>query len=293
MLKENNINIEELINEISNRNLIERFALFVWGLLLYAASFTVFFARYNIVNGGSTGLSLLVKEFIDIDSSTFVFIFSAITLIIGYFLLGKKATIKTVFGVILLPVFMKFTEIFPIIFNFYISSLFLTIFFGGIIMGLGNGIIMKSGFSTGGFQTIYQILYKYFGMSIGKSTLVVNGVLVLVGGVFFGFGNALYALVGLYISSIVTDRIMLETSASKTFYIVTDKYKEINQYITDTLGHSATIMQGKGGYSDDRKKVLMCAVPNREYFMTKQVIEAIDEDLFFLVTDTYEIRGGM
>ena len=293
MLKENNINIEELINEISNRNLIERFALFVWGLLLYAASFTVFFARYNIVNGGSTGLSLLVKEFIDIDSSTFVFIFSAITLIIGYFLLGKKATIKTVFGVILLPAFMKFTEIFPIIFNFYISSLFLTIFFGGIIMGLGNGIIMKSGFSTGGFQTIYQILYKYFGMSIGKSTLVVNGVLVLVGGVFFGFGNALYALVGLYISSIVTDRIMLETSASKTFYIVTDKYKEINQYITDTLGHSATIMQGKGGYSDDRKKVLMCAVPNREYFMTKQVIEAIDEDLFFLVTDTYEIRGGM
>ena len=293
MLKENNINIEELINEISNRNLIERFALFVWGLLLYAASFTVFFARYNIVNGGSTGLSLLVKEFIDIDSSTIVFIFSAVTLIIGYFLLGKKATIKTVFGVILLPVFMKFTEIFPIIFNFYISSLFLTIFFGGIIMGLGNGIIMKSGFSTGGFQTIYQILYKYFGMSIGKSTLVVNGVLVLVGGVFFGFGNALYALVGLYISSIVTDRIMLETSASKTFYIVTDKYKEINQYITDTLGHSATIMQGKGGYSDDRKKVLMCAVPNREYFMTKQVIEAIDEDLFFLVTDTYEIRGGM
>ena len=293
MLKENNINIEELINEISNRNLIERFALFVWGLLLYAASFTVFFARYNIVNGGSTGLSLLVKEFIDIDSSTIVFIFSAITLIIGYFLLGKKATIKTVFGVILLPVFMKFTEIFPIIFNFNISSLFLTIFFGGIIMGLGNGIIMKSGFSTGGFQTIYQILYKYFGMSIGKSTLVVNGVLVLIGGVFFGIGNALYALVGLYISSIVTDRVMLETSASKTFYIVTDKYKEINQYITDTLGHSATIMQGKGGYSNDRKKVLMCAVPNREYFMTKQVIEAIDEDLFFLVTDTYEIRGGM
>ena len=293
MLKENNINIEELINEISNRNIIERFALFVWGLLLYAASFTVFFARYNIVNGGSTGLSLLVKEFIDIDSSTFVFIFSAITLIIGYFLLGKKATIKTVFGVILLPVFMKFTEIFPIIFNFYISSLFLTIFFGGIIMGLGNGIIMKSGFSTGGFQTIYQILYKYFGMSIGKSTLVVNGVLVLVGGVFFGFGNALYALVGLYISSIVTDRVMLETSASKTFYIVTDKYKEINQYITDTLGHSATIIQGKGGYTNDRKKVLMCAVPNREYYMAKQVIQTIDKDSFFLITDTYEIRGGM
>ena len=91
----------------------------------------------------------------------------------------------------------------------------------------------------------------------------------------------------------MTDRVMLETSASKTFYIVTDKYKEINQYITDTLGHSVTIMDGKGGYSNDNKKVLMCAVPTREYFMTKQVIKGIDANSFFLITDTYEIRGGM
>lgn len=288
-----NINIQELIKNINSRNITERCALFIWGLLLYAASFSVFFENNNIVTGGSTGLSLLIGEFIDIDSSLFVLIFSGITLVIGYILLGKINTIKTVCGVILLPVFMEFTSVFPQLFDFDISSLFLNIFFGGIIMGLGNGIIIKSGFSAGGFQTIYQILYKYFGISIGRSTLIINGILIFISGFFFGFTNVLYATIGLYISSVVTDKVMLETSASKTFYIITDKYKEINQYVTDTLRHSATIMNGKGGYSNENKKVLMCAVPTREYYMTKQVIKDIDPSCYFLITDTYEIRGGM
>lgn len=293
MINEKKINIEELIQEISNRNLSEKCALFVWGLLLYSISFTVFFSQYNIVTGGSTGLSLIIKKIVNIDSSLFVFLFSSFVLVIGYILLGKINTIRTIFGVILLPIFMEFTKIFPEFLNMNISSLFLIVFLGGILMGLGNGIILKSGFSAGGFQTIYQILYKYFGISIGTSTLWLNGILIVISGFFFGFSNVLYALAGLYISSMVTDRIMLETSASKTFYIVTDKYKEINQYITDTLGHSVTIMDGKGGYTSDNKKVLMCAVPTREYFMTKQVIKDIDADSFFLITDTYEIRGGM
>ena len=290
---ENSINIEEILKKIRSKNLAERCALFIWGLLLYAASFTVFFSQYNIVTGGSTGLSLLVKEFINIDSSIFVLIFSAIILLIGLILLGKENTIKTIFGVILFPIFMEFTSIFPDIFNFQIPSLFLTIFFGGIIMGLGNGLILKSGYSTGGFQTIYQILYKYLGLSIGKSTMWINGILIVISGFFFGLTNVLYALIGLYVSSIITDRVMLDISASKTFYIVTDKYKEINQYISETLGHSVTIMNGRGGYSNESKKVLLCALPTREYFTTKQIIKDIDKNAFFLITDTYEIKGGM
>lgn len=290
---ENNINIEEILKKIHSKNIAEKCALFIWGLLLYAASFTVFFSQYNIVTGGSAGLSLIIKEFININSSFFVFIFSAVILLIGLILLGKDNTIKTIFGVIIFPIFMEFTSIFPDIFNFQIPSLFLTIFLGGIIMGLGNGLILKSGYSTGGFQTIYQILYKYLGLSIGKSTMWINGILIVISGFFFDFTNVLYALIGLYVSSIITDKVMLDISASKTFYIVTDKYKEINEYISQTLGHSVTIMDGRGGYSNENKKVLLCAIPTREYFTAKHVIKDIDKNVFFLITDTYEIKGGM
>ena len=160
-------------------------------------------------------------------------------------------------------------------------------------MGLGNGIIIRSGYSVGGFQTIYQILYKYFGISIGKSTLVINGILVIMGGYIFGITKVLYAVIGLYVASVVTDKVMLETSITKTFFIITDKSKEINQYIIENLGRSATIMKARGGYSNDSKRILMCAMPTRDYYRAEEIMKTIDKDAFILILDTYEIYGGV
>lgn len=292
-MKKSSIDIAELLLKIERNSFAERFSMFIWGVLLYAISFSLFFSPNEIVTGGSTGLSLIINELFHIDMSLFVLVFSIVTLIVGYIYLGKNYTIKTVSGVLILPVFMKFTSIFPYFIDLTDISLFLIVFIGGLIMGLGNGIIIRSGFSVGGFQTIYQMLYKYLGLSIGKSTLMTNGTLVLISGVFFGWSNALYAIIGLYIASIVTDKVMLETSVSKTFFIVTKKPKEINDYIIDILGHGATLMNAKGGYKEDNKKILMCVVPTRQYYQAKEVIQDIDKDAFFLITDTYEIYGGM
>ena len=285
--------IEEVINSLNARNRSERIAIFIWGVLVYAISFSIFFSPKNIITGGTTGLSLIVDKFLKIDTSVFVFFVSFTLLVIGYFLLGKKNTIKTIFGVILLPIFLEFSSIFQVLFHLEASSLFLTIFFGGIMMGLGNGMIIRSGFSVGGFQTIYQILYKYFGISIGKSTLWVNSVLIFISGMIFGVSNALYAIIGLYISSVVTDRVMLESSITKTFFIITNKEKEISQYIVENLGYGVTAMNAEGGYSGKNKKILMCAIPTRHYYELKESIQELDEEVFFLITDTYEIYGGV
>lgn len=285
--------IDEIINNLTIRNRSERIAIFIWGVFTYATAFSIFFSPQNIVTGGTAGLSLLVDNFLKIDTSIFVFIVSFTLLVIGYFLLGKENTVKTIFGVILLPIFLEFTSIFQIMFHLEISSLFLTIFFGGIVMGLGNGMIIRSGFSVGGFQTIYQIFYKYFGISIGKSTLLVNGILVFFSGIIFGFSSALYAVIGLYISSIVTDKVMLESSITKTFYIITEKEKEISQYIVENFGYGVTVLNAVGGYSNEEKKILMCAVPTRNYYELKDVVQKLDKEVFFLITDTYEIYGGV
>ena len=285
--------VSELIHDLNTRNRTERCAIFIWGVLIYAMAFSIFFSPRNIVTGGTTGLSLILRDVFGFDPSITVFVASFILLVIGFFLLGKYNTVKTFFGVILLPIFMEFSSIFQGVFNLGESSLFLVVFFGGILMGLGNGMILRSGFSVGGFQTLYQILYKYFGISIGKSTLCINGVLIVISGFFFGFSNALYAVVGLYVSSVVTDKVMLESSITKTFFIVTEKDKEISQYVVENLGYGVTVMNARGGYTNDKKKMLMCAVPTRQYYQTKEVICEIDEEVFFLITDTYEIYGGM
>lgn len=286
-------NVEDVIARIQKNNFLEKSALFIWGVLIYALSFSVFFSIRDIVTGGSAGLSLIVNNLCGMDMSIFVFIFSIITLVLGYLFLGKRYAIKCLFGVILLPVFMKFTEIFNMFVHLDKTSLFLIVFFGGFFMGLGNGIIIRSGFSVGGVQTLAQIMYKKFGLSIGKASMLVNGIIVLLGGMLFGISNVLYAIVALYISSAVTDRVILETSTSKTFFIVTKKYEEISEYITYALGHGVTVINARGGYRDDKKKVLMCNIPTRKYYEAKESIQTIDDGAFFLITDTYEIYGGM
>lgn len=285
--------IDEIIHQLNTKNRAERCAIFIWGVLIYAVAFSIFFSPSNIVTGGTTGLSLILYDTLNIDTSITVFSLSFLLLVLGYFLLGKKYAIKTFFGVVMLPIFMKFSSVFQGTLDISESSLFLVVFFGGMLMGLGNGMIVRSGYSVGGFQTLYQILYKYFGISIGKSTLWINSILIIISGFFFGFDNALYAVIGLYVSSVITDKVMLETSATKTFYIVTEKEKDISQYIKENLGYGITVVNGRGGYTNAKKKVLMCAIPTRQYYLLKEVIQGIDKDVFFLVTDTYEIYNGM
>lgn len=282
----------ELIESIKKESFYERIALFIWGTLIYCMVFTLFYEPNSVVTGGSAGIGQIINEITPINISCFILIFSAITQVLSFITLGLKKSLKTLLGVILVPIFMEFSSVFLNYVDFTNGSLFLTVVIGAVLMGFSNGIILKSGFSLGGFQTIYQIIYKYLRISIGKSSLMINGIIIFISGFLVGFDKVLYAIIGLYVSSIVTDKILLGTSECKTFYIITNKEKEVNQFITNNLGHSATIMDAKGGYSNDKKKLLMCAVPTRQYYLMKEVVKEIDKNSFFVATDTYEIRGG-
>lgn len=282
----------EIVESIKKENFTERVALFICGTLIYALSFTLFFEPNNIVTGGTTGLAQIINYIVPINISLFVLIVSGILQIISFATLGLKQSLKTLLGVILLPIFLQFVTVFNNYIDLSNVSLFLTVTVGAVIAGFSSGIILKSGFSLGGFQIIYQIMYKYFRISIGKSSRIINGILIILSGLFFGFDKILYAIIGLYVSSYVTDKVLLGISECKTFYIVTDKEKEVNEFIINNLGHSATIIDAKGGYTNDRKKMLMCAVPTRQYFLMKEIVKEIDKNAFFVATDTYEMNGG-
>ena len=285
-----NLDLQEIIKE---KNFFERFAFLVWGILMYSVAYTICFYSNNIVIGGTSGLAQIINYFTNIDIVILVSIFSIIIQLLGFVFLGTKEGLKTLLGVIIFPIFLKFSLVF--LDYIYISniSLLLMTLISSVIMGFGNGIILKSGFSGGGFQTLAQIIHKYFKISIGKASIIVNAIVILVGGLIFDISNILYAIIGLYVSSYITDKVLLGTSECKTFFIVTEKDKEVNEFITTNLGHSATVIDAKGGYTNNHKKVLMCAVPSRQYFLMKEVVKEIDKNSFFLATDTYEINGGI
>lgn len=285
--------IDELIKDIKRKDAPQRYCLFIFGVFLSALTFNLFFSKYNIVTGGSAGLSIIFNHLYGIDESKFVLYISLALLVLSFFLLGAKKTIKTAIGTLLYPLFMKITSYLLVYFNIESSSFLLLMVYGGVLSGFATGIIMKTGFTTGGFNILYQIMNKYFKISIGNSSLVLNSFVLIFASLVFDIPKTIYAIIALFISSFITDKVLLGISNSKTFYIVTDKDKEIKEYILQKLNHGVTILDAKGGYSNKKKKMLMCVIPTKEYFGLKEIVLKIDKDAFFLITDSYETEGAI
>ena len=284
---------DELLEDIKRKDAPQRYCLFIFGMFLSALTFNLFFSKYNIVNGGSTGLSIIFNHLYGIDESKFILCVSLVLLVFSFFLLGFKKTLKTIIGTLLYPTFIKITSYLLVYFDIESTSFLLLMVYGGILSGIATGIIMKTGFTTGGFNILYQILNKYLKISIGNSSLIVNSFVLIFGCLIFGIVNSIYAVISLFISSFITDRVLLGVSRNKTFYIITNNDNEVKEYILKKLNHGVTVLNVKGGYSNDKKKMLMCVVPTKEYFNLKEIVLKIDKDAFFLITDSYEVAGAI
>lgn len=295
MNKDNRENYIKTINlelNLGTKNLIKNYITFIFGVFLTAFAFTIFYSPNDIVCGGTSGLSIIFRELLNINPSLFISITSLVLLIFSLIFLGWETTIKTVVGTILYPVFLLLTEIGAKYIQFESSSMFLTILFGGIIYGVGSGLMLKTGFSTGGSTILCQIINKYWKISIGNASLIINSIILAFGTFVFGIDKTIYALCTIYICSVITDRVILGVSQSKTFYIVTEKDDEVKDFIIDKLGHSATIIDARGGYSNKKNKIIMATIPTKEYFIVKEFVQELDKNSFFLITDTYEVSGG-
>lgn len=271
---------------------IKKYVLFIFGIFLYALSFNLFYAPYDIIIGGATGLSLIFREWVGISPSVFVAIVSFTLIIFSFIYLDLNTTLKTIAGTILYPIFLELTNYLTVFFDTNLSSTLLIVIYGGVLIGFANGLMLKTGFSTGGFNVLYQIINKYLKLSIGNSILVINVIILLLGTYVFGLSNTLYAIIALYISSIVTDRVIIGVSKSKAFYIITSREEEVKELIINKLSHTVTELDAKGGYSNKNKKLLMCVVPTKEYFILKEAVRELDKEAFFLITDTYDVSSG-
>lgn len=289
--------IDEIITKIENKNLFKRYLSLFIGCLLLAIAFNLFFLPRNIVYGGVSGISTVVNKLFGIDPSIFVFISSMILLIMSYFTLGWEKTKGSIAGSIIFPLCIKLTAIVPEYINFHTDNMILIVIFGAVIAGIGAGINFKSGFSTGGTDIINQIVSKYAKVSIGKAMLMSDGLIVLAAGFFlsnavYAWENVMYAIIVLYIISIITDKVILGISQCKAFYIVTEHETDVKRFIMQHLSHGVTVIEARGGYTGDRQKLIMCIIPTKEYFLAKEGILGIDPNAFFLVTDAYEVSGG-
>ena len=282
---------EIIMSNIQKKDRLLRYIEFIVGVFIVAVAFNVLVLPCSIVYGMG-GIGVILNKLANIDPSIVILIGDIFLLILSYFLLGKEQTRGSIVGSLLYPVFVKLTESYSYFIDLGNSDTLVLVLFGAVITGFGLGLIFKSGFTTGGTDILNQIVSKYFKMSLGNSMMFTDGLIVILGLFVFGWEKLMYSLISLYIISIMTDKVVLGISQSKAFYIITEHETAVKKFITEQLNHGVTVLQARGGYTGDNKKVIMCIIPTKEYFLVKEGIHEIDKDAFFVVTDAYEVYGG-
>ena len=288
MNKKENLSVYELVDVLSKKNLGLKIFYFAMGLLISAIAFNLFFEPYEVVPTGSGGLAYLISYVFNGDVAFITLVINFLLLIVGFIFFGYNYALKIVAVTIMYPIFLKSTTLITRLIDLENTSLFLIMVMGGAMLGLSSGLIRKSGFNPGGFAVICDIMKKYLYMSIGNSSNVINGLMIF-GSIFiFGLNSAIYAIISLLVSSYIIDKVIIGISDNKVFYIIADRPLEIKEYVIDRLHYSVTIIDARGGYTNKKRKILMCVVPTIEYLKLKELVREIDPKAFFLIVDTYE-----
>ena len=259
-----------------NKIKTKAYRIFLVTLALFLSSiiYNLILLPLKLVTGGAGSIATITNYLYDINPALMIFIICAATLILSYMYLGHEKTVGSIYGCIISPIFVELTSPLRNISILDTSDVLLIILFAGILSGIANGLMYKSGYSSGGYSTIVQILFYKLKIPRAKSSLILNGATVLLGSYFFGLTNALYAIIYIYISSIVMDRVLLGISNNKAFYIITDKESV------------------KGGFLEDKRKVMLTVIPSRDYYRLTEGIKQIDKNAFFAVTDSYQVEGA-
>ncbi len=280
-----------IVKEIYNNDKLKRYSLFFIGVLIQALAFNIFILPSNM-SFGVSGIAIVLNYLFKISPAYVILIANILLIIASLVYLGKEVTSKTIVGAILYPLLVQLTIFAPKIIDLGGTEPVIIALSGAVLYGFGTGLVLKAGYTTGGSDVIKQILAQYSKMSLGKATLYVEGTIVISCLIVFGWQAFIYSVISIYLIGLITDKVILGISKYKTFQIITSKDKEVKKFILNELHYGVTILDSHGGFTGNKNKVLLCIVPTKKYFMLKEGITHIDEKAVFIITDTYEVKGG-
>jgi len=173
------------------------------------------------------------------------------------------------------------------------EDIYLTILYSIILYGVSSGLIYRSGFSTGGSDIIMQIINKYKSVNESKAMIFCNAIIIVIGMFTFGIDKGVYSFIILISSTYFIDKITFGAKTSKLFYIYTKKKRQVKRVILKEFNTGLTCIPSRGGYSKKYGYLIMCVVPNNDYYSLKQRILEIDDEAFIVINNCHEVSGGV
>ncbi len=265
-----------------------RVTMVTMGALLFAFGLELLLVPNNVMDGGIVGISIILSHFLGLPIGVFIFILNLPFIFLGYKQIGKTFALTTSLGITILSVatvLLHHLEPFT-------KDLLLATIFGGILLGLGVGIVIRYGGCLDGTEVMAILFNKKTPFSVGEIILFINIAIFTIAGFVFTWEQAMYSAVAYFIASKMIDIVVLGMEESKSVYIISEVIEEIGQAIMDRLGRGVTYLHGEGAYTGNSKKVIFCVITRLEESKMKEIVRSIDTQAFLAIGNISEVRGG-
>ncbi|HLU23521.1 MAG TPA: YitT family protein [Bacillaceae bacterium] len=274
--------------KLSKKEIVGRIFIVTIGALIMAISLEVFLIPNNILDGGITGIAIIISHLTGLKVGILLFVLNLPFIFVGYKQIGKTFALTTLYGIIVLSSSSLFLH------HHYIVThdLLLATVFGGIILGIGVGLVIRYGGSLDGTEIISILINNKLPLSVGEVILFFNFFIFSTAGFVFSWERAMYSILTYFIASKFIDIIVSGLNESKSAWIISDNPEKIADAILARLGRSVTVLNGLNPYSGEDKQVVFCVITRLEEKKLKSILNELDANAFLAVGSISEAQGG-
>ncbi|MCQ4950043.1 YitT family protein [Bittarella massiliensis (ex Durand et al. 2017)] len=262
----------------------------VAGNAILALGVVAFIVPGGLISGGATGLALLISHLLPVDISLALSALNFVLFFVGAAFLGRRFALSTLLSSVLYPLFVKLFQSVPALTTFTDNILLQTVY-SGLLVGLGVGLVLRVGSSTGGMDIPPVILHEKMGLPLAGLMYSFDTVILLCQIGYSSAEQVLFGVLEVLISALVMSRVLLLGKSQTQAMIISPKYQEISQAIQEQLERGTTLLAATTGYLLANQQVVMAVVSNRELARLKSVVTAIDPQAFMVLSEVGEVRG--
>ncbi|WP_420851868.1 YitT family protein [Paenibacillus allorhizoplanae] len=258
------------------------------GAVLMSVGLEIFLVPNRIIDGGITGISIILSYLTQGPIGVFLFLLNIPFLFIGYKLIGKTFALSTLFAILVMSTGTALLH--PV--KELTNDPLLAAVFGGIILGIGVGMVIRFGGSLDGTEIVAILVSKKIPFSVGEIVMFLNLFILGSAGFVYTWDRAMYSLIAYFIAYKMIDVTIEGFDESKSVWIISDNFREIGGAIMDRLGRGVTYLEGEGGFSGDNKKVIFCVITRLEEAKLKSIVDGLDPKAFLAVGNIHDVKGG-
>jgi uncharacterized membrane-anchored protein YitT (DUF2179 family) len=258
------------------------------GSIMFSVGLEIFLVPNNIIDGGIVGISIILSHLLHIPLGVFLILLNLPFLLIGYKQIGKTFAISTLFSVVIMSIGSTLLHpVKPLTIDPLLAAVF-----GGIILGIGVGLVIRSGGSLDGTEIVAILFSKRSPFSVGEIVMFFNFFILTSAGFVFGWDHAMYSLIAFYIAFKMIDITIEGIDQSKSVWIISDEFEKIGDAITFRLGRGVTYLHGEGAFSGDNKKVIFSVITRLEEAKLKSIVDEHDPSAFLAIGNIHDVKGG-